>query len=249
MTIKKKTEISRILTGSALTVVVNGKSYTMSREHKLFGKLLKASSEKDVDAVQKIIDIANEVKKYSKGKVNIQDGQVFVGGEAIHNVVADRILELQAAGVDFSYMANFLENLMQNPSYQSRQELYLFLENGNVPITDDGRFMAFKWVRDDYYDVHSGTFLNKPGMIIKMDRSQVDDDRRKTCSAGLHVCTQHYTKFGSKLLLVAVNPKDVVSVPNDYNNAKMRVCEYEIIKETKADNYKSFDTPLMKVGK
>jgi len=30
-------------------------------------------------------------------------------------------------------------------------------------------------------------------------------------------------------VLVKVNPKDVVSVPVDYNNTKMRVCRYEVI--------------------
>jgi len=30
---------------------------------------------------------------------------------------------------------------------------------------------------------------------------------------------------------VKVNPKDVVSVPYDYNYSKMRVCEYEVLRE------------------
>lgn len=248
MTITKKTQLSKILTRDAVTVVVGGKSFTMSRDHKLFDSLLLAISAKNVDEVQRIIDIASTVNKFSSGKVTVKDGVVYYDNEQVHNLVADRIIELMAMKLDFEFMAKFLENLMQNPSYQSRQELYLFLENGKMPITEDGRFMAFKWVRDDYKDCHTGTIPNTVGSVIKMERGKVNDDRTKTCSYGLHVCTQNYTKFGTRLMVVAVNPKDVVSVPNDYNNAKMRVCEYEVIKEIDPDDYKSFETPLMKVG-
>jgi hypothetical protein len=63
-----------------------------------------------------------------------------------------------------------------------------------------------------------------------MDRSKVDDDPNNTCSKGLHVASlpylQHYP--GSVTVLVKVNPANVVSIPTDYNNSKMRVCEYEV---------------------
>jgi hypothetical protein len=32
-------------------------------------------------------------------------------------------------------------------------------------------------------------------------------------------------------MIVAVDPKDVVAVPTDYDNAKMRVCRYTIVGE------------------
>ena len=34
-----------------------------------------------------------------------------------------------------------------------------------------------------------------------------------------------------KVVLCEVDPSNVVSVPIDYNNTKMRVCEYKVIKE------------------
>lgn len=231
--------ISKILTVSALTVVVTGRAepFVISRDHKLFGSLLIAVNNKDEAEVLGIIDIANKVNEFSQGSVSIRNGQVFVGDEEVSQLIAERILELYNNGLDFEYMAKFLENLMQNPSFTSRQELYLFLENGDCPITDDGRFLAYKWVRDDYYDTHTGRFsLNKPGAVIKMERGKVDDRRENTCSYGLHVCTHAYTKFGERLMMVAVNPKDVVSVPSDYDNAKMRVSEYEVLFEVGGEN-------------
>lgn len=243
------TKISKILTGSGVTVLLGGSApFTMGRDHKLFEELLVALSDKDAEAIEDIIDMANKVETFSQGKVRIVDGEVYVGEEVIANVVADRILELMSLDLDFEYMAKFLENLMLNPSFQSRQELYLFLENGEMPITEDGRFLAYKWVKNDYTDCHTGTFSNKPGCVVKMLRQNVNDDRRQTCSSGLHVCTQHYEKFGPKLMLVAINPKDVVSVPHDYENAKMRVCEYEVLKELNVDEFGTHQRTLQRIN-
>jgi hypothetical protein len=69
-----------------------------------------------------------------------------------------------------------------------------------------------------------------------MDRDDVDPDRNRTCSAGLHCCSQEYLPefgcgAGNKIVEVRVDPKDVVAVPTDYNNTKMRVCKYEVLRE------------------
>lgn len=144
---------------------------------------------------------------------------------------------MQAAGDPIEPMLKFLENLMLNPSYQSRKELYGFLEKYQMPITPDGRFYAYKWVREDFRDAHSGTFDNTPGKIVSMPRSEVDDNRDRTCSSGLHVCSRGYSRFSQLLLLVAVNPKDVVSIPSDYQDSKMRVCEYEVITQVPTNDY------------
>lgn len=234
--------ISKILTQSAITLVIPGMSpFTMSREHKMFDKLVVAVNSKDIAAVLKVIDMATTVKEFTNGMVTVKDGQVFLDGAVLHDVIADRILEMYNQEIDFTFMVKFLENLTQNPSQQSRNELYLFLENGNMPLTEDGRFLAYKWVNNDYTDCHTGSFDNSVGKIHKMERRNVDDDRRNTCSNGFHVCTHGYTKFGSKLMVVAVNPRDVVSVPIDYNNAKMRVAEYEVMYEEKPEGYVAFD--------
>jgi len=93
---------------------------------------------------------------------------------------------------------------------------------------------VYKKVRDSWYDSHTGkTYLNKPGATISMPREKVDADRRNTCSRGLHVAAWDYAQGfrGTRLLLVKVNPRDVVAVPPDYNEQKMRVCKYLVLKE------------------
>jgi len=132
----------------------------------------------------------------------------------------------------------FIENLMKNPSRSSVNELYSFLEVCSLPITSDGCFLAYKKVKANYLDIYSGTFLNEVGKTLSMERWEVDDDRNRTCSAGFHVCSFEYLdEYGSsnvdlyKVMVVKVNPADVVSVPSDYNNQKMRVCTYSVVDE------------------
>ena len=80
--------------------------------------------------------------------------------------------------------------------------------------------------------------LNAPGEILEVDRNTVDEDDTVTCSRGLHVCSKSYldhygTSKGNKVVRCKVHPKDVVSIPIDYNNAKMRTCGYTVIDEAK----------------
>lgn len=235
--------ISKLITQTGITVYLTGNApFTMPRSHKLFNQLVEAVASKDEDDILSVIRLADRTKNYLEGKVDIIDGEVLYNGETITGALVDRIVSSLDEGHDADYLIKFLENLMLNPSKQSREELYLFLEAcGDLPITEDGKFIAYKWVRSTGYDVHSGTNLHEEGKIISMARRDVNDDRRVTCSTGLHVCSSKYTKFGERLFLVAVNPKDVVSVPNDYDNGKMRVCEYEVKEEIDPD-YTSFES-------
>jgi hypothetical protein len=91
-------------------------------------------------------------------------------------------------------------------------------------------------VREDFKDIHSGTFDNSVGAICEMERNTVDDNKEQTCSAGLHFCSQEYLpNFGSgrgdHVMILKINPRDVVSIPVDYNNSKGRCCRYEVIGE------------------
>jgi acyl carrier protein len=69
-----------------------------------------------------------------------------------------------------------------------------------------------------------------------MPRNEVNDDPTETCSHGLHVCAMSYLPSyrgapGNHVLICSIHPKDVVSVPIEYHNAKMRVSEYLVIDE------------------
>jgi hypothetical protein len=46
---------------------------------------------------------------------------------------------------------------------------------------------------------------------------------------------------GARTVIVKVNPRDVVSIPSDYNGAKGRTCRYEVIGELGVDPAAAFD--------
>jgi hypothetical protein len=143
----------------------------------------------------------------------------------------------------------FMENLMSNPSKRAVDELYGFLEKNSLPITPEGHFLAYKKIRDDYKDIYSGTMDNSVGQVLEMERNGVDDDKDRTCSSGLHFCSESYlphfgTGHGNRVVILKINPRDVVSIPSDYNNAKGRACRYEVIGELNVDASDAFTAPV-----
>jgi hypothetical protein len=122
-----------------------------------------------------------------------------------------------------------------NPSATAQRELLLFCEANDFVIHEDGDLLAYKAVRPDYKDKHSGRFDNSVGQVVEMPRDQVDDRREETCSFGLHFAAWNFAStFGTSadpVMVIKVNPRDVVSIPHDYNNQKGRCCRYEVIAE------------------
>jgi hypothetical protein len=86
-------------------------------------------------------------------------------------------------------------------------------------------------------DIYSGTIRNMVGDTPSMDRSKVETDRNLTCSRGLHFCAHSYLdqaygrSSGYHLMVVKINPADVVSIPSDYNNSKGRCWTYTVVDE------------------
>lgn len=171
-------------------------------------------------------------KRYSGNGIELKDGLFHVKGEPMPAELEARIIKFRDANLPYDALVKFWENLKKNPSFNSRKMLFKFLEHNGHPLTTDGCFIAYRGVTDDFKDVRTKTFDNKPGSVCEMDRSQVDENPNNTCSSGLHVACFDYAKgFGPKLIEVKVNPADVVAVPTDYNGTKMRVCRFEVIQE------------------
>ena len=87
---------------------------------------------------------------------------------------------------------------------------------------------------------------NSVGKIVEMERNEVDDDKDRTCSTGLHFCSESYLNSfgGERTVIVKINPRDVVSIPSDYNDSKGRACRYEVIGELGVDPEEAFTAPV-----
>jgi hypothetical protein len=199
--------------------------------------ILEALPTATADELLEIVDIEKAVSTFSDGLVEIKNGKVLYESEEVHGSISKRILEFMSKGLPFYPLVNFLHNLMENPSMQSQKELYDFLEHEHLPITEDGSFLAYKAVRSDYKDKYRGVFDNSVGQVVKMQRAKVDDDRARGCSDGLHAGALNYVagygslESGDRIVIVKINPKDVVSVPSDCNCEKLRTCRYEVVGE------------------
>lgn len=228
----KKAEAPAIIISGDLniTLVIEGSTHAIGPNHSNHTEILEAIRNEDWLALPDLVDVPAAIANYSSGNVIVNEfGEVTYKGAEVHSVISSRITKFFKDGLPFMPLVNFLDNLMANPSRRAVEELYGFLENEGMPITEDGCFIGYKGVNDNFTDRHTGKFDNSPGQILEMERNEVDDDARRHCSNGFHVGALSYAKgFGTTVLIVKVNPADAVAVPTD-DARKLRVCRYEVM--------------------
>lgn len=191
------------------------------------------------------------VEAFTKGKfqVNVTENNIVYTPDSgvpfeVSGLLSQRIIEtIGKDGVEGAEsLINFLDKLMLNPSNRSVKELYGFVEHNDIVITPTGTFYAWKVVREDYMDKHSNTMDNSVGLDVRVARNQVDENSEQTCSYGLHACAKSYiSSFGGgsdRVVRVEIDPADVVAVPKDYKNAKLRCAGYKVIADV-TDNFKA----------
>ena len=237
---------SYIQTNDGISVYVDGDLKSIHRDSLAYPQVV-AAIQRDASAEEIKSIIASDLEKVADAvealkdqritdDVAIDGGAVTFKGTPIDNTLTARMLRQLREGFDLKPMARFLENLMQNPSYRAVHDLYSFLEYGKMPITEDGCFLAYKKVRADYRDIRTGTIDNSVGQVVSMPRNRVNEDPEQTCSFGLHVCSfdylPHYASAADdRVMITKVNPRDVVAIPKDYHDTKMRVSCYEVVGE------------------
>jgi hypothetical protein len=199
------------------------------------------SVEEEWDALMDLVDDATKINEAGEGRVVVEGGIVYYEGEAIRSPLTERIIWGISEGFDMTAYMNFLDNAMDNPSKRAVDEMYSFMEQHSMGITEDGYILGYKRVKDDFKDIYTGTFDNSPGCVVTMKRNRVNDDARKVCSQGLHFCAMSYLPSygvggGNRIVIVKVNPRDIVSVPIDYSFAKVRCCEYTVLSEYEGDD-------------
>jgi len=239
------TVTASIIGANFLTVMINGVTNTVAADHPHYAEIRTALRDKNYDEVENLISIKKSVETFVHGKVTVEADRVLYGSLELRGSIVNRILTMRNEGFDAEPMILFLENLMQNPSKRAVDELYGFLEATKLPITDDGYFLAYKKVNNDYRDFYTGKMDNSVGQTPEMPRNQVDENKDRTCSEGLHFCSlsylPHYHGGDGRVMIVKINPRDVVSIPSDYDNAKGRACRYEVIGENTTDSRETED--------
>lgn len=165
-------------------------------------------------------------------------GEIVLNGETLPALFTGRVLKMAKSGEDPTPIFAFAARLAKNPSANSRAQLFRFLQHKHLALTPDGFILAYKAVRSDYLDWYSATYKNTPGATLRMPRENVDPDSKGDCRPGFHVGTLSYAQGfedKSRILICRVDPVDVVSVPDDCDCQKMRVCSYYVVGHYGAD--------------
>ena len=235
--------MNAIINEDSIGLYLNGQLRTIKKEHPHYDGIRLAIKNNDPDEVEKLIDKSEVINEHGEGKIVFEGGQIKYNGKVLDNHLTHRFSSLIEEGFGVDNLVAFIENLYTNPSEESISELYEFLEHFALPLTEDGCFLAYKAVTNDYLDIYSRTISNKVGDIPTVTRSSVDSNRHQHCSHGLHVGAIGYVKSyghchakpeagsGNRIMIVKVNPRDAVSVPNDCSCQKLRTCRYEVVAE------------------
>jgi len=253
-----------------LTVYVGAQTRVADSSHPSWKDILakvKKDDPKVIDLFDAALAIANRFERLTD-RVTVNQGKLYFDGDVMDSSLSQQILRFLKEGQDdWQPLVKFLTNVMENVEKHTRDQLFNWLRAESFTITDEGMILGYKSVwktrgeKDTFNSDHRGTALvngvqfnyqqikQRVGDLVEMPRSAVRHDPNAACSVGLHVGTQGYANgfSGDTMLLVEVNPRDVVSVPNDSNGEKMRVCRYRIIK--KIDKQRKIDKAVQKTVK
>lgn len=237
------------------TVFFGADSFIATKEHPKFNDIVAAlhddtSTDEQIKALFDIsVPIRANFERLSE-RVMVNAGRIFFDGDEVDNSLSKLIARFYGDGHgDFMPLVCFMEKLATNPDQHSREQLFGWLVKHNFAITPDGDFIAYKGVDENGLSGISGSAIvngvmvygripNKPDTIIEMPRSGVQHDPGRGCAPGLHVANWRYasTWSGTRKLRIKVNPRDVVSVPTECNQEKMRVCRYRVLDQVKAED-------------
>lgn len=224
----------------SLTVTTTNRVFTLTEDHADFDDILALLKAGQNDEALARLDRAMAVRNAVTNTAFAINGNVVTyNGRDLPNVMAQYIIRLKAEGFNLAPLEKFTENLFQNPSFRAINEAWRFIEANEMPITEDGCFIGYRAVTKDYKDIRTRTFDNSVGSVCEEPRNLVDENPDVTCSNGLHVCSLPYINgpgagygnYDSPWIIVKVNPRDVVAVPRDYKDTKLRCCRFEVVGE------------------
>ena len=230
-------------TGTTITVMIDGAIHTFPSSYVDFEDMCDACEAMDLDTINVLIRKSQESLSFLEGRVFSKSGVMYLktdaGDKSIDSRLYSRISELHnqtdAAPEDIEGILNLATKLYQNENVDAINDMFRFLEYNSLPITKEGNFIAYKLVRHDYKDIYTGKIDNGVGATPTMFREDCEFNREITCSSGLHFCSKdylpHYGNMDSRIMILEINPADVISIPVDYNNAKGRACKYKVVGE------------------
>lgn len=234
-----------------LTAIINGELYhAESFVHPRFDALVakvEAGDESVVDDFNATLAVSNKLHALTE-RLTLSGNTLFFDGVEINDAFTETLVRFFEEEVgDWKPLAEYYEKIMVNMEQHSRENLSRWVKAQNLTITEEGDIVGYKGMYthevvdgvQNYRptnkghgfvngeEVVNGWLVQTVGDVVTMPRNEVTHDPAQTCSAGLHVGTYAYASgYGNTVMSVIINPRDVVSVPNDAGGQKVRVCRY-----------------------
>lgn len=246
-------------TDSSLVILTDKGAEVVPQSHVQFVALrnLLISGEATQENVAELLDAQNSVQnriKHLSDRVAVnENNELTFDGEVLDTALSRHILSLVREVGEQGYLpfVRLLEKLALNPNPLSRIHTYRWIDAAKLTITEDGDIVGYKSVKDTFFSHTSGenevTVTDLDGNVlwqgtgyvpnnlntfVTMKREEVDPHRDVLCSNGLHIATWDYASSfcgGGTIVKVIVDPADVVSIPSDHGDQKMRACKYKVV--------------------
>jgi hypothetical protein len=241
--------VNYVISDGIISLVIDGELIPpIVPSHNSHRDILRAIWEGNIDAehIRGLLEKKKiEIKKIEYCDLIIdEDGNGTYSGIAFPSKMCSRIREIIGRGQDPMPIVRFLNRAIVLPTH-NREALFDFIERGNLPICEDGMFLAFKSITPDFKDWWTQTVDNSVGANPTMERLEGDSDNRVNCSRGYHIGTPKYAgsyHSGQNIILVQCDPEDVISIPNDSSCGKIRTLEYLVLDVLDKDSmFNGFD--------
>jgi hypothetical protein len=157
-------KVAYIVKESGVTLFKDGRQFSAPSDFWSFNRIIEKIKSENFDGIEDLFntkdavesvqkEVSDEVAEITGEEVRITNGEVFVGGRKVYNSVSKRLVNMLSGGFDVKPLSNFLKRLLKNPSRTAIEELYPFMEKADVTIDVDGYIIAYKKVKDNYFDM------------------------------------------------------------------------------------------------
>ena len=234
----------------------NFKTHTATADNPNWAKIMAAVKNKDEEAAIKAISFKEQVTGFGEGivgsgDISIVGTNVYYRGQQLNGIDIDRMIAYITGGFPKESLVLFLEAKFRNTFPESVQSLYGFLNNKQMPLTDNGTVLGWKGVDANYNSImtgneplisgvrnSNGSISNRVGELVWMERKYVNADPENTCAPGLHIGSMSYAKgWGAKTMIVEFSPEHAVMVPRVEQSDKLRVYKYRVVGEADDRTY------------
>jgi hypothetical protein len=238
-----------------LVTSIFGIGRNIPKNHKHYKKLVKAMENDDYETFLKYSDQSELIEGWSCGHFKVKDGVVLYKDTQIAGAIQDHLESLVEEEADYRPFLLFMNKVYQKDPNLSDElfllrvdSLWRWLTTQKLHLNTNGNFLAYKYVRvhtgeeitdkmgnvikeGDFVDAHTRrSFRNNVGDSPRMSIGSVCTSTSICAGAGLHVGNKSYVSGNPHVVIVEVDPRDVVVVPSS-QTCKIRTTGYKVVEK------------------